>query len=113
MSQPPASYTKGPWIADGELVKLANDEQIADCEKWEGIERDRLGGVANARLIALAPELLEALRAVSETGDDCPMCDRGRLRNPQKSHWPECPFGRALKVIAKADGLAPTEDTRR
>jgi len=50
-------------------------------------------------------KLLAALKAVVETDDDCPMCDRGRLRNPQKSHWPECPFGRAQAVIANAEGL--------
>ena len=49
-------------------------------------------------------ELLAALKAVTQTDDDCPVCDRGRLRNTQKTHWPECPFGRALDVIAKAEG---------
>ena len=48
-------------------------------------------------------ELLAALKAVAETDDDCPLCDRGRLRNPQKTHWPECPYGRALAVIAKVE----------
>ncbi len=46
-------------------------------------------------------ELLAALRAVVETNDDCPLCDRGRLRNPEKTHWPECPFGHAQAVIAR------------
>lgn len=51
-------------------------------------------------------ELLAALKAVAQTDDDCPLCDRGRLRNPQKQHWPECPFGRAQAVIARTeDGL--------
>lgn len=65
-----------------------------------------VGSVADyiASLARERAELLAALKAVSETGDDCPMCDRGRLRNPEKSHWPECPFGRAQVVIAKAEG---------
>jgi hypothetical protein len=50
-------------------------------------------------------ELLKALKAVTETADDCPVCDRGRLRNPDKTHWPECPFGRALMVIANTEQL--------
>lgn len=49
-------------------------------------------------------ELLAALKGVAKTDDDCPVCDRGRLRNPQRTHWPECPFGRALDAIAKAEG---------
>jgi hypothetical protein len=48
-------------------------------------------------------ELLSALKAVTQTDDDCPVCDRGRLRNPEKTHWPECPFGKAQDVIAKAE----------
>lgn len=43
--------------------------------------------------------LLAALKAVVNTDDDCPVCDRGRLRNPKKTHWPECPFGRAQVLI--------------
>jgi hypothetical protein len=64
---------------------------------------------ANARLIAAAPDLLAALKAVAETDDDCPMCDRGRLRNPQKTHWPECPYGRAQSLIVKVESDRPVE----
>lgn len=55
-------------------------------------------------------ELLAVLKAVSKTDDDCPMCDRGRLRNPQKTHWPECPFGRAQALIDKV-AYPPREGT--
>jgi hypothetical protein len=54
-----------------------------------------------------AQELLVALKAVTQTDDDCPVCDRGRLRNPQKTHWPECPFGRAQALIARAEAPRP------
>lgn len=48
-------------------------------------------------------ELLAALKAVVETGDDCPACDRGVIRHPENGHWPKCPFGHALAVIAEAE----------
>lgn len=44
--------------------------------------------------------LVKALKAVTQTDDDCPVCDRGRLRNPEKTHWPECPFGKAQTLLA-------------
>jgi transposase-like protein len=84
-------------------MQLAKEIGITQKSAWFMLHRLREAS-ANARLIAAAPDLLAALKAVSETGDDCPMCDRGRLRNPQKTHWPECPFGRAQSLIAKAEG---------
>lgn len=48
-------------------------------------------------------KLLAALKAVVETGDDCPACDRGVLRHPENGHWPKCPFGHALAAIAEAE----------
>lgn len=47
--------------------------------------------------------LKAALKAITDTADDCPACDRGVLRHPENGHWPECPFGRAQAVIAKAE----------
>ncbi len=44
--------------------------------------------------------LLAALKAIVETGDDCPACDRGVLRHPENGHWPTCPFGHAQIAIA-------------
>ena len=67
--------------------------------------------------LCASDELLAALKAVAETADDCPVCDRGRLRNPEKTHWPECPFGRAQAVIAKTEcklsalPAAPSQDS--
>lgn len=48
--------------------------------------------------------LLAALKAITETGDDCPACDRGVLRHPENGHWPTCPFGHAQVVIAAVEG---------
>ena len=96
--------TRGEWVAKDRTV-------IAKCftGEWKNIVDKVRGGNpveadANTRLIAAAPALLAALKAVTQTDDDCPVCDRGRLRNPEKTHWPECPFGRAQVVIARAEG---------
>jgi len=48
--------------------------------------------------------LLAALKAIVETGDDCPACDRGVLRHPENGHWPTCPFGHAQVAIAAVEG---------
>ncbi len=53
--------------------------------------------------------LLAALKAIVETGDDCPACDRGVLRHPENGHWPKCPFGRALEVMALLTAPPQTE----
>lgn len=58
-------------------------------------------------LRAQRDELLAALKAVAETGDDCPACDRGVLRHPENGHWPKCPFGHAQVAIARAEGREP------
>lgn len=86
-----------------QLVTEHRDKPAPDSRDWWREVAQGLG-VRAFELKAQRDELLAALKAVSETGDDCPMCDRGRLRNPQKTHCPECPFGRAQAVIAKAEG---------
>ena len=48
--------------------------------------------------------LLAALKAIVETGDDCPACDRGVLRHPENGHWPTCPFGHAQVAITAVEG---------
>ena len=72
-----ARHTPGPWIArewrhhsPTTIVREVNGEvvPIADCD---GVGSGYLMDpetLANARLIAAAPELLEALRALSEAG---------------------------------------------
>ena len=101
------SPTPGPWaINEGDgmaIAKVSHFAITAPCTAAIGsLSSDE--NLANARLVAASPDLLAALKAVTETGDDCPMCDRGRLRNPEKTHWPECPFGRAQALIATVEG---------
>ncbi len=44
--------------------------------------------------------LRDALQGLLDDPYGCPMCDCGRLRNPTKEHWPECPYGIAPVVLA-------------
>lgn len=65
-----AGYTKGPWELDGESLRGGSytaingegwDELATVVTRMRGNAEDNPEGVANARLIAAAPELLEAL----------------------------------------------------
>jgi len=58
---------------------------------------------ANENNAALEQRVIAITQAVTDilAGKDCPMCDSGRLRNPEKTHWPECAFGQAQQLIAK------------
>jgi hypothetical protein len=66
-------HTPGPWIAVGTYVEHPNDKKadICTCDTAL-IGQGHLGRsyeeeCANARLIAAAPEMLEALRLIAET----------------------------------------------
>lgn len=45
--------------------------------------------------------LASALRGLLAAPYGCPMCDAGRLRNPEKTHWPECPYAIARAVLGE------------
>jgi len=67
-AQEVSTFTPGPWTADGCVVETDHDPDVAltgDKARWvydpiadEAVQR------ANARLIAAAPDLLEALMAI-------------------------------------------------
>ena len=97
-------HTKGEWVGKDRVV-------IAQCftGEWKNIVDKVRGGNpveadANTKLIAAAPDLLAALRGIFAERWGCPMCDSGVLRNPAKTHWPECPYAKAELAIAKAEG---------
>lgn len=114
-----ATHTPGPWEAiPGGIVREAGKSRlIADCYArgfgdWRGeAQRD-----ADAHLIAAAPNLLAALRAVEWAGleDDpdggyygaCPSCGGGDPDNPATpedhvGHTEDCELAAA---IARATG---------
>jgi hypothetical protein len=83
-----SSYTPGPWYeADGGVFGIwdeTQDERPTVCYiVGRGMNGPQTAeGLANARLIAAAPELLEALKREhtrgipghSYDGHDCPVC---------------------------------------
>lgn len=93
-----SKHTPGPWKVDKyidsgkpSLSVSANGSEVAQASSWAGDGADEAG--ANARLIAAAPELLEACREAKEVLDDLP-----------------CGAAEALKkidaAISKAEGNA-------
>lgn len=95
MSTEPAKHTPGPWrISSG-------------CDRWvvqeKGgciacVEQDRKFGEANARLIAAAPELLEALTSLLDASQ------RNQEHYSEEAH--DIAESRARAAIKKATGEA-------
>ncbi len=56
-------HTQGPWVVNGNQIHAANKHEtfVADVFDQNGDAK------ANARLIAAAPELLEALELINKT----------------------------------------------
>lgn len=64
-------YTPGPWRvydADDFIVAAGDGFSICDCQPGNPFDVTNAQAVANARLIAAAPEMLEMLRHVVESG---------------------------------------------
>lgn len=99
-----SKHTPGPWIVGQPedhpyMVQKMDDEEywfhsIADCEVGENMTEEE--GKANARLIAAAPELLEAL-------EDClKFLEQENKRYYRDGEWSE--VTKAKSAIAKAKG---------
>lgn len=41
-----------------------------------------------------------AIKKILANPQGCPMCDAGVLRNPDKKHWPDCPYEIARAALA-------------
>jgi hypothetical protein len=124
-------HTPGPWEVKNstdvftklgaknrhDIEAACNDGwQIADCSVGVTFDRDDQERTlkpseqkANARLIAAAPALLEALEAVEWEGTPrgtsygcfCMCCG-----NPEEDgHERSCKLGNALKLVTKSDSL--------
>lgn len=112
-------FTPGPWRVRtgtfGDVVD-ANNAAVAIAQVRNDDAGNYVNGSgqpvrqANARLIAAAPELYEALEVILEEPHGCPFCDSGILRtpnNPAKSHTENCGYYRARLALAKARGEQP------
>ena len=83
-------HTAGPWHVANQVQIRSSRDQIAKIWMMRNGE-----GNANARLIAAAPELLEALEACLPT-----------LEEREKTFGVESiPLGKARAVLAKAKGV--------
>lgn len=92
------AHTPGPWVVDNFIVSAGQrrGRDIAITSGFNGVATD----LANARLIAAAPELLEALEALLYSAEamheDCASHD-GITAEPSS-------FERARTAIRKARG---------
>jgi hypothetical protein len=102
-----AEHTKGPWRLDDPIHATHIDETYHFIDAGDGLSHDASGfgisgflSLANARLIAAAPELLDALKRLREKYSRC-----ARLHgNDQKTVDISVDFVDA--AIAKAEGRA-------
>jgi hypothetical protein len=90
------TFTKGPWASDAWGCVVKGETLIANCRNSASEMRVKSPHEdhANARLIAAAPELFEALKAIYEI--DVP--------DAEWSPTLEKCFGVALDAIAKVEG---------
>ena len=98
-----ANHTPGPWTVGnhGEAVwqniNEDTDKNICTVLKQDDPSNERGETWANARLIAAAPALLAALKAIAEGGN----CDCGAYWKVNNDH-----MAQARAAIAQAEGGA-------
>ena len=97
------SYTEGPWEIDRHGVSDSRYKQV--CRRPIGKDKTIVGKQwpENARLIAAAPELLEALEVMTERYADLVNCGDCGHWNPEQ----EAEVMQARAAIAKAKGKTP------
>lgn len=104
MSQIP--HSPGPWfVADHDdfVVAAGNGFSICDCAPGNPYDVTDAQGVANARLIAAAPELLDALKKAVENIKV--WHNMGGNEGVWDIYWHNAPEMKPIRdVIAKAEG---------
>ena len=100
-----ATHTPGPWRQDepGSLLVIAGegkskDDIVAGC--WGHSEQRYAEGVANARLISAAPEMLAALQAEIDTHGHL----SGRCAVPAGANGCTARCEGVRAAVAKAEG---------
>ena len=93
------SHTPGPWkieeFSKGSYLVTARNAGTAK----EGLVAQHVPGIANARLIAAAPELLEVIREAVDSAER--EMAKGRKASPGLATWLE--KARAALAKARAD----------
>lgn len=107
-------HTPGPWIFYADLPSTEPNWHVVTTKNKLRvlanihIEPNNPMDLANARLIASAPELLEALKFVLDhtepptEDDDCQHCF-GKWTIKGYRHEKDCPYSLVKQVIAKAE----------
>jgi len=91
------THTPGPWKVMGEDVVLMRDER--EVVAWVGDIDGQM--TDNARLIAAAPDMLEALEEVVALTENLPVCP---FCSCVLDHRPECLSHEIEAAIRKARG---------
>lgn len=115
-----ATHTPGPWVihdADG-IIEATDGTAIADpaCSGLHGKVPTVNEAAANARLIAEAPAMLEALRDLVRSGTNgwdgqCIHCGRDNAGEDQyrcayfaPGDEDNCPYENARAILTRIDG---------
>lgn len=113
-------HTPSPWavrVMGAQVVAIdaPNGDQTIGHSQWkelataygcdDAMEDGEAVALANARLIAAAPELLEALRELLDSHDDVNTCDADSQFRADTRH--EAAIRNASAAIAKATGEQP------
>lgn len=112
-------FTPGPWALhkySSTTVQNEAGRTVASCGGYQDNMSDGAFAVeneANARLIAAAPELVEALRDMCAAAEYWAGCDEGVTPDAATSEimsaggaWPSVSYGNAHALLARIDGAA-------
>lgn len=88
-----SNYTPGPWVVKGQSIKAIDHSLYFSIASAKSTKLTTEGNLANARLIAAAPDLLDALQRVMRHIPD----NAGGASLSDDMH-------RAKKAIEKATG---------
>jgi hypothetical protein len=118
MSPAPLLATVDPkreyaWIreADGTFLHSPLGMNPDDAEGFVAL-RNLLPALIASVPSARERRLEEALRAILDKPDGCPLCDSGVPRRTSGEHWDECPFENARKLLEE-NAMAVVTGTAR
>jgi len=95
-----------PYDLRHDWTKTLADQMDADTQRMKELEAGTAAWDIESRRAdraeARVAELEGALALILFDPYGCPMCDSGKLRNPDKEHWPECGFAMAKSLLARS-----------
>jgi len=95
-----SAHTPGPWQVSNDNVVHNGEARVAKVLRHRGWESD---DEANARLIAAAPEMLEALHGILSQENAAVIGNGGPWNDPVT----RAAFNAVRAAIAKAEGREP------